>query len=298
MRAFGAYLSLVVTAGCVGSEAPDCRVGGDCASGICLADGTCAPLDGDAGVDASGNVDAAGAGFDAAGCADNDGVIARDDVTLEAGRTATFRIALDTPVDIAGTIVLEDGVWLWDWTGPFGGDHDVPVTTIAPAGTWWAGEFPSATYAAKLSDEQELLGVFEATVDALLLLGVVSPTSGVSQTLVHHTPPVTVLSFPIERNATWGTDANVSGQANGFAAAWTEGYSSSVDAWGHLTTPYGQFPVLRVATTLLRTVGFAQTTVRTVSFVSECYGVVGVAVSQDDAPMEFTDAAEVRRLAP
>src|SRR5262245_51828384 len=55
--------------GCTGSEAPDCRVGGDCASGVCLADGTCAPVDGDAAPPA----DVLELQLDAAGCADNDG---------------------------------------------------------------------------------------------------------------------------------------------------------------------------------------------------------------------------------
>ncbi len=303
MRAVRAHLVVLArllvlagaAAGCTGSDAADCRVGGDCASGVCLADGSCAPVDGDAAppADAPASSDP-----DAGGCADNDGVIARDDVTFEAGRTATFRIALDTPVDTAGA-AQGDGSFVWDWTGPLAGDHDVEVTTQAPAGAWWAGEFPSATYAARLSDEQDLLGVFEATPTALLLLGVVSPADGLSRTLLHHTPPVTVLSFPIERDATWNTNATVSGQASGFAATWSEDYVSTAGAIGTLITPYGGFPAIRVGTVLTRTVGFTPTTVRTFAFVAECYGVIGVVVSQDNEPAPlFTDGAELRRLAP
>lgn len=69
--------------------------------------------------------------------------------------------------------------------------------------------------------------------------------------------------------------------------------------WDELTTPYGKFQVERVQVVLTRTVGGFPTTTRTFVFISECFGPVANIVSQsNEATVEFTSAAEVRRLAP
>ena len=67
-----------------------------------------------------------------------------------------------------------------------------------------------------------------------------------------------------------------------------------------MTTPYGDFPVLRVATDLDRTQGLATlSTRRTFAWVAECFGPVATATSQDfESASEFDHPAEVRRLAP
>ena len=82
--------------------------------------------------------------------------------------------------------------------------------------------------------------------------------------------------------------------------AYTEKYESRVDQVGTMKTPYGEFPVLRVATDLTRTSGFTTLlTKRTFSWVAECFGPVATAASQDFANgAEFTDNAEIRRIAP
>ena len=80
---------------------------------------------------------------------------------------------------------------------------------------------------------------------------------------------------------------------------YTEDYAFEVDAKGHALTPYGEFEVLRVHSELVRTIGALVTTVQTHSFVAECFGSVATVVSEDyELDKEFTDAAEVRRLAP
>jgi hypothetical protein len=81
---------------------------------------------------------------------------------------------------------------------------------------------------------------------------------------------------------------------------YTEKYDSRVDQVGTMTTPYGAFPVLRTATDLTRTSGLATlATSRTFSWSAECFGTVATIQSQDfETAAEFTDAAEVRRLAP
>ncbi|HTM21487.1 MAG TPA: hypothetical protein VL172_13295, partial [Kofleriaceae bacterium] len=167
------------------------------------------------------------------------------------------------------------------------------------AGAWWADDFPGASYAARLSQRQELLGVFELTGTALLLRGVVSPEAGLYRTELTYDPAVRVLAFPIDPDDTWSDTATVSGLAQGVYSIYTEAYQSDVDASGDAVTPYGSFPVLRVRVELTRTVGAAVVTNRTYLFVSECYGTVATVVSNDYEPdAEFTQAAELRRLAP
>jgi hypothetical protein len=282
-------------AACAGGPADRCAVNSDCPSGFCRADGTCAPAD-----DAGGPPDAAGDLPDGpAGCdPDHDGTIARDELPLAPGRVATFRVALDATVDTAGQLDGQ-GNRRWDLSGALTGDSDGEASLLDPAGTWWADAFPAATYATRLSAEADLLGVFELTDTRLRLLGVVSPTGGATRTELVYDPPVDVLVLPLAPSATWSSDTTISGVAQGLAAYYTEGYESRVDALGTLDTPYGEFPVSRVAVDLTRQVGTGFVTKRTFSFVAECYSTVATIVSQDYEPdAEFTDAAEVRRLAP
>jgi hypothetical protein len=179
------------------------------------------------------------------------------------------------------------------------GDHDALVETLAPEGQWWAPRFPGATYAARLTDDSDLLGVFEVTDTALLLRGVVSPADGAGRTELTYDPAVEVLRFPLRSAATWTTTSTVSGVASGVPGAYTERYDSQVDASGELITPFATFPVLRVRVVLTRTVGLVVTTVRTFAFVTECFGTVASVRSRDnETSSEFTRAAEARRLAP
>ena len=194
---------------------------------------------------------------------------------------------------------MEAGARTWDLTPMFSGDHSVLVETAAPTGAWWANDFAGATYATRLSDSADLLGVFEVKADGLFLLGVVSPEDGFTATNLEYEPPVKVLAFPMKEGDTWETTSTVSGLASGVAAFYYETYESTVDASGVAKTPYADFPVLRVGTDLTRTLGALVTTTRTYSFATECFGTVATVVSQtNELDAEFTDVSELRRLTP
>lgn len=293
-------LAAAVLVGCSSGDGRQCASNADCASGFCRLDGTCAPLggpDGAPGPDGGPAADG-GDGGTALCQPDHDGVITRAEVPVAAGRRATFRVALDAPVDTGGQL-QNDGSRRWDLATGLSGDHDVEVELAPIAGQWFAGAFPGATYATRLSDTEELLGVFEATEQALLLRGVVSSAGGASRTELVYDPPVQVLRFPIGNDAAWHTESTVSGQASGVWSYYSEDYDSQVDALGQLATPYGTFPVKRVRVELTRTVGATVVTTRTFAFVAECYGTVASVVSEAyESEVEFNQAAEVRRLAP
>ena len=82
-------------------------------------------------------------------------------------------------------------------------------------------------------------------------------------------------------------------------SVYSESYESLVDAVGVVATPYGEFPAHRVRVRLTRTVGISTVTVRSFLWVSECFGTVATTVSEDfEDEVEFTSAAELRRLSP
>ena len=304
----------LAAAGCADGSHQSCRVGADCASGVCLTDGTCGRPRTDAaspGTDAGMIVETpdafVGPGLDTGPtpdsgvrvCSpDHDGTITREESPLRAGLYATFRIAENATVDTAGTTT--GGTRHWDLGTALSGDHDERVELLSPEGAWWAGDFPLATYAARLSTSSDNLGVFRVTDTALQLLGVVSPESGFTQTELTNDPPVDVLRFPLREGDTWTITTTVSGQALGVVSAYTEEYTFVADASGSITTPYGDIDVIRVRSELSRTSGFATLDQRrSFAFVGECFGTVATITSTSfETQMDFTRASEVRRLAP
>jgi len=224
-----------------------------------------------------------------------DGLIARAEVPLYPGLSATFRVATNADVDTRGTGDSRDRYW--NLSTAIDGDRDLEMSLRDPSGQWFAELFPTATYFTELSVDSDLLGVFEVQDDSLLLLGVVSPEDGLYRTELNYEPAVEVLHFPLVADGTWSTTAEVSGVATGVPSVYTETYESTVDDGGTLDTPYGNFAVQRVHTELTRTVGVAVVTRQTYTFVSECYGPIASMISLDyETDADFATAAEVRRL--
>jgi hypothetical protein len=170
----------------------------------------------------------------------------------------------------------------------------------APSGTWWQAQFSAATYYVQLISTSDLQGVFQFDSAGITLLGVVSPSSGTEMTELTYDPPATMLAVPFTLDSTWSSTSSVTGYADGVVAAYQEEYQSTVDATGTMKTPYGTFPVLRVATNLTRSSGgVTLLTTRTFAWFAECFGSVAQATSQDDETGdEFDSEAEVRRLTP
>jgi hypothetical protein len=250
----------------------------------------------DGGAPDAGGGDDMGGGV--GGCEPNfDGTITRAEVPIAAGLEAKYQAATDAPIDLEGT--MENGTRVWDFSMMVPGDEPTLVVTKSPEGQWWAPEFTKADYAAVLSLEDDLLGVFDIDDDGLFLLGVVSPEQGFGDTLLTYDPPVEVLDFPMSRGDSWSTDTNVSGRTSIYPFSnFDESYTSQVDARGAVDTPFGRFDdALRVRVELERTIGFSTTKIRTFFFVNECFGTIVTVQSKDNEDtVEFTEAAELRRL--
>ena len=114
-----------------------------------------------------------------------------------------------------------------------------------------------------------------------------------------HDPPLVTLDYPLTIGKSWQSTSTVSGLALGVVTVYSESYDFEVDQQGDMTTPFGTFPVLRLRSTLTRTFGLIDTVVRSHGFMTECFGLVASARSQDnEASVEFTNAAELRRIIP
>ncbi|MBW2457447.1 MAG: hypothetical protein JRI68_23270 [Deltaproteobacteria bacterium] len=296
-------------AGCTATGEPECRIGADCPSGAC-SDGHCVPVDGTGG-SAAGGGSVGGGGGSSSGqagsggvgaaqtCLPNeDGTILQSEIPVQPGLSAKFLATQNVEVDTAG-VTQGDGSRLWDLTGALAGDHLSLVETLALEGTWYDGLFGGASYAARLADSEELLGVYQIAQDAVMLLGVVSPEDGMTRTELTYEPPVKVFDFPLTEGKSWQTTSTVTGVALGVAVFYTEAYDFQIDAHGVVITPYAEFQVLRVHSELTRTVGMMPTTLQSHLFVTECFGTVATMMSQDhELSTEFTSAAEIRRLSP
>lgn len=232
-------------------------------------------------------------------CAPNhDGIVVRAEVQLAAGLAAPYLVAQDVSVDLAG-VPGEEGKLIWDFAKGFAGDKPVQVKTLDVASQWYGSYYPGATYAARLNESTDLMGVFKLTDDALLLMGAASEKSGLLATRISYDPPVATLKFPMKVGSQWTVKSSASGQVNGVLSAWTEQVDMSVGAYGILKTPMGNFPVLRVEAKTEKVLGMFTTTYRSVAFLAECFGVVGKADSAaNEKSALFTNAAEVRRIAP
>jgi len=293
----GVLGSLGLAAGCGGgASGTSCSTDDECPSHFCKADGTCGEALPDGGTTPDGmDPD----GMSALCTPNHDGQIELAELPLIAGRMATFRVATDATWNTAGTANM-DGSRTWDLTAQLAGDADQAIALTAPTGAWWAADFPTATYAAPLSASSDLQGVFAVDATGVTLLGVVSPTGGATKTELTYDPAVKILSLPFQAGSTWMSSSTISGYAQGVITAYSEDYSSLVDQVGTMTTPYGEFPVLRVATDLTRTQGFTTlSTRRSFAWIAECFGSIATVSSQDfESASEFSDIAEARRLAP
>ena len=243
---------LLGLAGC-GDDASACVSGADCPSGMCGSDGQCVPLlDTSSGGEtepgtSSAEVESASTTAEsdsASSSADEsssttgvgadcmppngDGVIERTELLFDPGLQVNYLAAQAVTFDTAGSTI--DGETVWDMSVDFPGDQTSSGEFLAIEGQWFEPSFPGASYAARLTDADDLLGVFEATDSALTLRGVVSPVGGAQRTELVYDPPVTVLSFPLVQGKSWSSEAQVSGVALGLPTFYSESYQNRIDA--------------------------------------------------------------------
>jgi hypothetical protein len=247
------------------------------------------------------------AGDGAIGCPANlDQAISRNEIFFPPGVDAPFRIARDVSFSTAGSVGT-DGVRRWDFTVALAGDQTRRRGFSALDDVWFtdptdsSDAFFGATHSTPVAGSDELLGVYQATDDALLMRGVVSTSGGLGQTRLVYDPPLPVLDFPLTQGAGWSESSSSGGWAAGvYSLYWeTVDATSEVDAVGEAMTDVATFNVVRVRTVLVRQSGMLTTTVRSYAFVAECWGTVAWILAHDDeSDSEFTAVAEIGRISP
>ena len=320
MAGLGLSVLLLLPSACGEDDVTrSCTVNADCASGQCRADGTCASAttadagtstpETDGSVSDSATTDAPPPVVDSGLCTANaDGVITAAEVPLRAGLKGTFKVTTSgVKVSTAGTGAEGGAARTWDFSAALTGDHTLVLETMPLTGQWFESTYPGATYAVRLSDAKDLLGVFAVSAGALELRGVVSPASGSGSYKTTYNPTVPTLAFPIEKGKKWEVTATASGDIPlTLNVPYTEKYTFEVDAEGELktSTSLGSFKVLRINSLLKKTLtgSVVSTYTRSYIYVAECYGAVAKVVSAADQftepPADFVDAAEVQRLSP
>ena len=250
------------------------------------------------------------------GCVPNhDGIITAEEAPFGANHTAMFRVTTDVSGFHSEPDCGSDGC-TWDLVHVNGATSDLLVTTEPLAGWWFARDpaFTDATYVAPMGDfelslgameicNQQQYGVFQVTEDALLVLGLVSEHEDEGTKLVYD-PPLPMLQFPLVDGVSWVVETTASGP---MCNSWVDynvrqTVETSVDAWGTVRTPFGDFTdVLRVNTHLRRHmgVGVMPTQLRTHLFVAECFTSIATVVSEEgESDADFDRVFEVRRLTP
>ncbi len=303
--------ALALLAGCDSAPADSCRSDVDCPGGACVV-GQCRSLGidlGDGDGDASSDL-APGPPPDGAGAADlaarhdgtapfctfnGDGVIERSEEPFQVGLGALF--AVNQPgATVAVQLAPKNGTW--DFSAPVANERKQFDQLLAPAGQWWAAAFPTATFAERIDDGQQLYGVFHVGAKSLDLLGVVSDPGVLTQTELKYDNPIPVLEFPLKQGQSWMASSLARGVASGVPLLSQDDYQFTVDARGKTIVPAGSFDTLRVRMNYTQTIGLLATTRIQYLHVAECFGSVARIRSKDNEPSnDFTEAAEYRRLA-
>ncbi|MFH1808567.1 MAG: hypothetical protein ABIJ09_07475 [Pseudomonadota bacterium] len=235
-------------------------------------------------------------------CPPWDQVITRSEMNLGPGLSGHFRaIAPDQPVTVNLVPTQTSGGLLWDFSAAASGEHSVVLETLSPAGTWWAADYPDASYANLLQIGGDVLGVFRVDSDQVVMLGVVSVDA--DRIDLSYDPPVVVYRFPLQVGDSWVTESTVTGIYEGVLTGFYEDYSYSVEVAGQARVPAGTFDVLQLRMERVNRVPtlnpffFLTTTTLKYQFVAQCYGTVAVVGSQDDEDADpFTTAREYTRL--
>ncbi|MEW5853795.1 MAG: hypothetical protein AB2A00_33780 [Myxococcota bacterium] len=235
---------------------------------------------------------------------DDDGVLTAEELPLALNVESRFveaRADGGIPVDLVGTTDSQ-GLRVWDFSAAAPGDQAFTLEALPLDDLWFGNRFPQGAYAVPLDGESTNYAIYQRTESVVQMLGVASQEP--EHTLLTYDPPVDIVRFPVTLNQAFTSNTDVSGtfEGNTFYSS-SDTYDLSVDARGHLVTPAGTFPVLRVRLQHQVDVPIAfwpfVLTYKYIrySFMTPCYSQVAyVASLEGEEELQFSTAAELRRL--
>jgi hypothetical protein len=233
----------------------------------------------------------AGNEVDLLGCLPNlDGVLERSEVPTQLATEVPYLIARNATVDLSGSEL--------DFRNEFPNEEKRQVAALPVGEQWYADEFPAGSIVVTLNADADRFGVLESTDAAIRLLGIVSAQP--DYTLLHYQTPVDLYRFPITRGASWSSSSSVTGTLAAVPYNGTDTYEVSVASLDSVALPHLRFTqAYRVHTEVVSDSGAAGVVVRRqqISLISECFGEITRAVSQDnETAANFSSAAELWRF--
>jgi hypothetical protein len=219
-----------------------------------------------------------------------DGLLERSEMPTALRNAVPYLVAQNVNVDLGGDEI--------NLRNEIPGEEKLDLVALPLEGQWFADEFEPDSIVVPLSGAGDTLGVLRVADASLTLLGIVSTLEG--RTLLHYQSPIELYRFPIMQGSSWTSQSTVSGTLASVPYNGTDTYEVSVPSMHTLLLPHLRFTsAYRVHTTVTSDSGAAGVTVtrQQISLLSECFGEITRALSQDNENnINFTAAAELWRF--
>jgi hypothetical protein len=233
----------------------------------------------------------AGSEVDLLECLPNlDGLLERSEMPTQLATPVPYLIARNATIDLSSTEL--------DFRAELAGEEKRNISALPISDQWYADEFPASSIVVALGADEDSFGVLESSDAAIRLLGIVSAQP--DHTLLHYQTPIDLYRFPITRGSQWSSSSSVTGTLAAVPYNGTDTYDVTVPSIDSVSLPHLRFTqAYRVHTEVVSDSGAAGVVVRRqqISLISECFGEITRAVSQDDeTAANFSSAAELWRF--
>ena len=219
-----------------------------------------------------------------------DGLFEQSEMPTQLRNAVPYLVAQNTNVNLAGDEI--------DLRSEIAGEEKLNLVALPLEGQWFADEFAADSILVPLSSAGDTLGVLRSTTSALLLEGIVSKQEG--HTLLHYQSPIELYRFPLRVGSTWTSSSTVTGTLASVPYNGSDTYEVNVANTSRVLLPHLRFEsAYRVHTKVTSDSGAAGVVVtrQQISLLSECFGEITRALSQDNEnDSNFTAASELWRF--
>lgn len=218
-------------------------------------------------------------------------------------------IEFDTTNSIAVNVGGAGANQQWDFRSVVLQADKYTYNFLTPAGTPFAANFPQANFVLKgtaaSEPDYESYSYLQVSSTTLRTVGTAAQTPDTA--VVTPADPSDFSPLPLQFGASWNTvDADTIGDPQTFAFITKTISNNTVDAWGRVRVPAGDFDCLRlrnneqfISQTILGGIVFASDTTASIeySWVSKSQYLIAQASSQDgETNPNFTDASNFSRI--
>ncbi len=219
-----------------------------------------------------------------------DGVLTRAEIPTLLSTEVSYLVSGATSVELGGGDI--------DFRAEYPGETKQGMTAEPIRSQWFANEFPADGIVVQLTGAGESFAILRSTESAILLLGIVSELE--NHTLLQYESPIDLYRFPLREGDAWQQESAVVGTLASVPYNGSDRYSVEVGGLVSVALPHLRFTsARRIQTSITSDSGAAGVVVvrQQLSLLSECFGEIARAVSQDnETESNFTTAAELWRF--